>query len=165
MKKQLIIIVLLVGLLFITYGFETTSTTVTIGDEAPAFNVKNAQRTFAPNNKGRYTLIAFWISEDAQSRITATEYSRWYQQAGNANVIEYAAINLDEDPILYREIIRQDRLPDMTQYYAGSALTQNLRMTYGISDHYGAVLIGPDGRIVAVNPAKSALEALALPQS
>ena len=165
MRKQLIIIVLLVGLLSVTYGFESTSTAATIGDEAPAFNVKNAQCTFAPNHKERYTLVAFWISEDAQSRITATEYSRWYQQSGNANVIEYASINLDEDPVLYHEIIRQDRLPDNTQFYAGPALAQNLRTTYGISDHYGAILIDPDGRIVAVNPAKSTLEALTLPQS
>ncbi len=162
MRKQLIIIVLLVGMLSVTYGFESTSTAVTIGDVAPAFNVKNAQRTFAPNNEKRYTLVAFWISGDAQSRITATEYSRWYQQSGNANVIEYASINLDEDPILYREIIRHDRLPDNTQFYAGSALAQNLRTTYGMSDHYGAVLIDPDGRIVAVNPATSTLEALTL---
>ncbi len=166
MRKQLIIIVLLVGLLSVTYGFESTSTAASIGDKAPAFNVRNAQRTFAPNNhKGHYTLVAFWSSEDAQSRINAAEYSRWYQRFKSTNIIEYAAINLDEDPVLYHEIVRQDRLPDETQYYAGRALAQNIRATYGISGRYGAVLIDPNGRIVAINPAKSSLEALTITQS
>lgn len=163
MKKQLIIIVLLVGMLSVTYGFESIPEAITIGDKAPAFSVKNTHRTFASDNRdGRYTLIAFWASEDAQSRITATGYSRWYQQTKDTNAIEYASINLDEDPMLYHEIIRQDRLPNNTQYHAGAALAHNLRTVYGISDHYGAILIDPDGRIVAVNPEKSTLEALTL---
>ena len=163
MRKQLIIIVLLVGLLSVTYGFESTPTAATIGDEAPAFSVNDAQRTFAlDSHKGRYTLVAFWTSEDAQSRITATEYSRWYQNTTKANVVDYAAINLDEDPVLYREIIRQDGLPNRTQYFAGPALARNLRSVYGISEHYGAVLINPSGRIVAVNPTKATLDSLTL---
>lgn len=166
MKKQLFIIVLLVGMLSVTYGFESAPTAATIGDKAPAFEVKNAHHTFAlDSHKGHYTLVAFWTSKDAQSRITATEYSRWHQQSKNGNAVEYASINLDEDPVLYREIIRQDHLPNRTQFYAGAALAHNLRIVYGISDHYGVILIDPDGRIVAANPEKSTLEALNLTQS
>lgn len=161
MKKQLIIIVLLVGLLSVAYGFESTPQAVTIGDEAPSFSVQNTHTTFAiEDNKGRYTLIAFWASEDAQSRITANEYSRWYRKSTNSSTIDYAAINLDDDLMLYQEIIRQDGLYDRTQYYAGPALAKNLRAAYGISEHYGAILVAPDGRIVAVNPTKHALDTL-----
>ena len=72
MKKQLFIIVLLVGMLSVTYGFESAPTAATIGDKAPAFEVKNAHHTFTlDSHKGHYTLVAFWTSKDAQSRITA----------------------------------------------------------------------------------------------
>ncbi len=161
MRKQLIIIVLIVGMLSVVYGFNGTFTTISIGDEAPTFIVKNDRHEFTTSNhNGRFTLVALWTSNDANSRAMATAYSRWFQTAGKQAVINYAAINLDQDKTIYNEIVRQDRLPQETQYYGGSALAQNISATYGLDGCYGAILIDPDGTIVAVNPDVAFLERL-----
>lgn len=159
MRKQLII-VLFVALLSITYGFETSPTAASLGDKAPEFTVTDNQHSFTlQHDQSRYTLVAFWSSQDAESRTLAAKYSRWYDNTNKDN-IRYAAINLDNDNALYNEILRQDNLPLETQYFGGSDILKTLQNTYGISDRLGAILIDPTGTIVEVNPSQASLESI-----
>lgn len=131
----------------------------------------------APSRDSLYVLVTFWSSADAQSRIDCNRYAHAAEalsrldSTGEALVsdaqgahnqisalpaharLRHIAVNFDSQPVLFQEIVRLDRLDGKSQFHVSGPEAEAIRLDYGISDGYGSVLIGPDGRIVAFNPA------------
>lgn len=127
--------------------------TTTIGTNAPTLELKTDNgRTFSmAGMRGRYVLVNFWASTDAESRITANRYDRLANSAEESQVA-LVSVNMDSNEGLYREIVRIDGLNEETQFHVdpiqASELVERFDMTSGLQ----SFLIAPDGKIAAVNP-------------
>lgn len=159
MKQFFFSVALATILLTATSGYNEDSFTAEIGGKAPQLNVSNQSQTFSlEDESGHYTLISFWDSSDAQSRVAMGQYQAII--GGNTeNSIELVGINMDESEVLYEEILKADGLNESNQYRVEGDAADRLRARYGLDEGLGSVLVGPDGRVVKFNPTAEDLKA------
>ena len=106
--------------------------------------------------RGKYVLVNFWDSSNAVSRIAAGEYDRFLHNNGNS--FSLLSINTDENPELFKEIVKKDNLDSSTQFHILDAKTRHLSENYRLDSGFSSYLIDPQGKIVAVNPSVATLE-------
>lgn len=107
--------------------------------------------------RGKYVLVNFWDSSNAVSRIAAGEYDR-FLHANNGDSFSLLSINTDENPELFKEIVKKDNLDSSTQFHISDAKARNLSENYRLDSGFSSYLIDPQGKIVAVNPSVTTLE-------
>ena len=82
------------------------------GDVAPDFKIKppssNGQPAFKLGNlKGKYVLLSFWASYDAQSRMQNVSLSNALRSSHN---VEMVSISFDEYQSIFKETVRKDQI-------------------------------------------------------
>lgn len=162
MKNLLFICAVLVILLSGTSGYNEERFDTMPGDEAPLFEVTENDRTVSLSDfRGRYTLITFWNSSDAASRMACSQYSTTIDATPGLNDrVAFIGINFDESRALYEEIVRIDNLDPTTQYRVDGNKAERLRASYGLDAGMGSILIDPEGRVVMFNPTAESLKTL-----
>lgn len=108
--------------------------------------------------RGKYVLVNFWASTDAQSRIQAKEYDRIAQNY-SADRFSHVGVNTDSNKSLFREIMRRDGIDAESQHNYSDVVNPG-RMTddWHLKNGLRSYLIDPVGYIVAVNPSDETLE-------
>lgn len=164
MKKFLFGIATVFTLLVFATGFNAApdSKKINIGSEMPGGHLANAETSvnFGGSNSGRYMLITFWESLDAQSRIDCNLYDNYFQSKNNEGAVDFVAINFDKDATLFNEIVTNDSLDKQRQYRPDNNLSMELRTAFELENGMGSVLIDPRGIIVAYNPTLAYLSTL-----
>lgn len=150
MKKTLLAIVIFAAIfIFTSAGYQAPADS-RIGHSAPGFVVSDKDATFELQGlRGRYVLVAFWSSTDAESRIANIRYDR---VANNRNDLEYVAVNYDPSEAVFNEIVKNDSLNERKQYHDNGGTDSKIYKSYRLSDGFQSLLISPDGKIIAVNP-------------
>lgn len=121
------------------------------GEEAPDFTVARNDSTVSLHDmRGRYVLVDFWSSADANSRLKSNEYNTL--PITHTARLRRVSVNFDRSEELFKEIVNRDHLDPQEQYFAGDADFDKIIQDYGMMQGYNSYLIDPDGRIVAVNP-------------
>lgn len=121
------------------------------GQLAPDFTVTRNDSTFTLQDlRGKYVLVDFWSSSDANSRIKSNEYNRLPVYPSSR--FERLSINFDRSEQLFDEIVKRDHLNKDEQYFATETDCDKIINSYKLSEGYNSYLIAPDGKIVAVNP-------------
>ena len=121
------------------------------GRQAPELTlIRNDTAVSLQNLRGRYVLVDFWSSADANSRLKSNEYNRL--PISSAARLERLSINFDRSEELFNEILRRDHLNPEEEYFAGESDFDKIIRDYGITQGYNSYLIDPQGKIVAVNP-------------
>lgn len=121
------------------------------GDMAPDFVVTRDDSTVSLRDfRGRYVLVDFWSSADANSRLKSNEYNTL--PITHLTKIERMSVNFDRSKELFNEIVSRDHLNPEEQFFAGDTDFDKIIQDYGINQGYNSYLIDPDGKIVAVNP-------------
>ena len=159
MNKSLSFIVTLV-LLFIFSSAKTSKITEgQLGYQAPNFIVSNEDTTMSLQHlKGKYVLLTFWSSFDAESRINNIEYDKIAQQTSNN--LNFISINYDLSRPLYNEIISRDKLKTSSQFYDQEGNSSKIFENYHLDQGFKSYLINPAGEIIAMNPGKQELTQL-----
>ncbi len=147
------IIALFVVLLFTVSANTERAYTAVEGINAPDFKVigiDGSEKSLS-GYRGRYVLVNFWSSTDAESRISAGRYARY---AGNAAEERFVllAVNFDRSERLFREIVRRDGLMAESQSIVKADEASSLIEEYAMAKGLQSFLIDPHGRIAAVNP-------------
>ena len=108
--------------------------------------------------RGKYVLVNFWSSTDAQSRIMAKDYDL-ISGDYDAERFRHVAVNTDHTRSLFREITRHDGLDATVHYYYADAANSG-RMTddWHLESGFRSFLIDPQGHILAVNPTRETLD-------
>lgn len=130
----------------------------TDGFSAPDITVENRHQSVSLSElRGKYVLVSFWASSNAQSRILASQYDAF---ARNINEERFCllSINLDRSERLFREIVRRDNLSAESQFFVSGNDAAAISDTYHLSGGYQSFLIDPQGKILATNPSNSTLE-------
>lgn len=121
------------------------------GEIAPDFTVARNDTAFSLHDlHGKYVLVDFWSSADANSRIKSNEYNK-LTLPENCN-IRRLSVNFDRSRELFNEIVTRDHLDPSEQYFAGDGDAEQLAHDYAVGRAYNSYLINPDGEIIAVNP-------------
>ncbi len=157
MKYFLSVIALLTFTFSLQSALGVSSRHLSTGDAAPAATLSNASTTVKLGHQGSgQTLVAFWSASDAASRTALARYAAYISDHSEAN-INLAAVCLDDDPELAAAVAQRDGVSSSSLFVPSAAQAQELAISYGLTDSYGAVLIGPDGRIQAFNPSVDSL--------
>lgn len=160
MKKLLTIFALVAILVTTTSGNSEEQPRATIGDNAPDFVSSSQNGEFRLSElQGRYVLLSFWTSSDAESRRLCKVYDNFATQDKSGRIAS-VGINFDSQSELFEQIVRQDRLKAQTQYNVNGKVADHIRRSYGLTGRLGTLLIDPEGRIVAVNPSFDTLNQL-----
>lgn len=146
-----------VFLLFFSSSQITEPTEAKIGEYAPIFSISNNVEKFDLREmRGKYVLLSFWSSDDAQARIDNAQYAITMRDINDSN-IKYISINTDSDKKLWKQIIEIDNLNTVSQYSSQETVKGNIIEDYHLETGNRAYLINPDGKIEAVNPSVNQL--------
>ena len=164
MKNFFIGFALIFSLLVFATGFmgNPMSRPVAVGEKIHKFEVSNQYGAAKiGDTKSHYTLLTFWNSTEADSRVACWTYDNAISVDSDMNgLIDFVAINIDESPVLFNEIVMHDRLNDKNQFRLNEKNAAEVRSVFKLDEGTGSVLIGRDGKIIAFNPTVDQLKAL-----
>lgn len=163
MKKAMSVIALFAVLLLTVSARTERIFMATEGYRAPELTVASADSTAdvsLDRLRGKYVLLNFWASTDAQSRIQAKDYDL-IASGIDTEHFRHVAVNTDDNTALFREIIRRDGLKADAQHSISDAVNPG-RLTddWHLQSGLRAFLIDPAGYIVAVNPTHDTIKKL-----
>lgn len=118
---------------------------------APDFSVARNDTTVSLHDlRGKYVLLDFWSSADANSRLKSNEYNTL--PITDTGRLRRLSVNFDRSEELFNEIVNRDHLHPDEQYFAGQSDLDKLIQDYGVTQGYNSYLIDPQGKIIAINP-------------
>lgn len=121
------------------------------GQLAPDFSVARIDTTVSLHDlRGKYVLLDFWSSADANSRLKSNEYNTL--PITDTGRLRRLSVNFDRSEELFNEIVNRDHLHPDEQYFAGQSDLDKLIQDYGVTQGYNSYLIDPQGKIIAINP-------------
>lgn len=133
-----------------------------VGDVAPDFKIEsasNGQHVPDLNSlKGRYVLLSFWASYDAQSRMQNASLNNALRTTTHNNV-EMVSVSFDEYQSIFKETIRKDQIVTPTCFVEtrgeGSGIFKKYRLNRGFTNY----LLDGNGVIIAKNISAAELSA------
>lgn len=129
------------------------------GDRAPVVSLtEGADSASVADYEGKYLLLSFWSSDDARSRQMCNEYSKWMAGNAGSDGIEMLAVNFDENETLFSRIVEADGMNPQAQFNVKGEVAEKIRNEFRLNDGLGALLISPDGVVLAANPDSHTLD-------
>ncbi len=128
------------------------------GFNAPDLTVDNSHSALSLSDlKGKYVLVTFWASSNAQSRISAARYDDFSKSLDEERFC-LLSVNFDRSERLFREIVRRDNLSAKSQFYVSGSNAETIFEKYHLGNGFQSFLINPQGKIVATNPSNDTLK-------
>ena len=124
-----------------------------LGDIAPDFEIKtvsNEQTIDLDELKGKYVLLSFWASYDAQSRMQNVSLSNALRSASCENV-EMVSVSFDEYQSIFTETVRKDQIVTPTCFVETKGKKSGLFKKYNLNRGFTNYLLDDNGVIVAKN--------------
>lgn len=133
------------------------------GFNAPDLTVDNSHSALSLSDlKGKYVLVTFWASSNAQSRISAARYDDFSKSLDEERFC-LLSVNFDRSERLFREIVRRDNLSAKSQFYVSGSNAETIFENYHLGNGFQSFLINPQGKIVATNPSNDTLKKIVCP--
>ena len=132
------------------------------GDVAPDFKIESTseeQPAFKlANMKGRYVLLSFWASYDAQSRMQNVSLSNALRSTARNNV-KMVSVSFDEYQSIFEETIRKDQIVTPTCFVETKGEYSGLFKKYRLGRGFTNYLLDDNGVIIAKNISAAELSA------
>ena len=132
------------------------------GDVAPDFKIEstsNGQPAFKLGNlKGKYVLLSFWASYDAQSRMQNASLSNALRSTARNNV-KMVSVSFDEYQSIFEETIRKDQIVTPTCFVETKGEYSGLFKKYRLGRGFTNYLLDDNGVIIAKNISAAELSA------
>jgi hypothetical protein len=130
---------------------DTSSVGLSPGDRAPGIKYSGNERDFSfRNHSGRYTLVNFWATYDAESRARNIRLSNAAGKLSRDKIAMYS-VSMDGNPVIFSETVRIDSLDPETQFHEAKGKNSKLYRTYNLKRGFSNFLINEKGVIVAKN--------------
>ena len=133
------------------------------GDVAPDFKIESTseeQPAFKlANMKGRYVLLSFWASYDAQSRMQNASLSNALHSTSPNNNVEMVSVSFDEYQSIFEETIRKDQIVTPTCFVETEGEDSGLFKKYRLNRGFTNYLLDGNGVIIAKNISAADLSA------
>ena len=133
------------------------------GDVAPDFKIEstsNGQPAFKLGNlKGKYVLLSFWASYDAQSRMQNASLSNVLRSASRNDNVEMVSVSFDEYQSIFKETVRKDQIVTPTCFVETKGESSGLFKKYRLGRGFTNYLLDENGVIIAKNISAAELSA------
>ena len=134
-----------------------------VGDVAPDFTIEStsdAQYNFDLTDlKGKYVLLSFWASYDAQSRMQNASLSNALRSTSQD--VEMVSVSFDEYQSIFEETIRKDQIVTPTCFVETEGEDSGLFKKYRLNRGFTNYLLDGNGVIIAKNISAAELSAYA----
>ena len=131
------------------------------GDVAPDFKIEsasNGQPAFKLGNlKGKYVLLSFWASYDAQSRMQNVSLNNALRS--DVPNVEMVSVSFDEYRSVFEETIRKDQIVTPTCFVETEGEDSGLFKKYRLNRGFTNYLLDGNGVIIAKNISAADLSA------
>ena len=134
-----------------------------VGDVAPDFTIEStsdAQHNFDLTDlKGKYVLLSFWASYDAQSRMQNASLSNALHSTSPNNNVEMVSVSFDEYQSIFEETIRKDQIVTPTCFVETKGESSGIFKKYRLGRGFTNYLLDDNGVIIAKNISAAELSA------
>ena len=135
---------------FISFSFvgkDTPTEGLTIGDKAPEFKIcGEKQLVNLKDLRGKYVLLSFWASYDAQSRMQNATLNNAVKKMHN---VEMVSVSFDEYKSVFTETIKQDQISTSKCFVELNGQESELYKTYRLKKGFKNYLLDENGVIIA----------------
>ena len=149
-----IFVVLLVSSLTSFVSKDKPTGGLNVGDIAPDFEIQSMSdeqlKNELSNMKGKYVLLSFWASYDAQSRMQNASLSNALRTATHQNV-EMVSVSFDEYRSVFEETIRKDQIVTPVCFVETDGENSDLFKQYRLGRGFTNYLLDDNGVIIAKN--------------
>ena len=136
---------------------------LSVGDVAPDFRIESTSGEQYPlklaDFKGRYVLLSFWASYDAQSRMQNVSLNNALRS--DAPNVKMVSISFDEYRSVFEETIRKDQIVTPTCFVETKGEYSGLFKKYRLGRGFTNYLLDDNGVIIAKNISAAELSAYA----
>ena len=129
-----------------------------VGDVAPSFKIDatfNGQQLDLQNLKGKYVLLSFWASYDAQSRMQNVSLNNALQNLSKD--VKVVSVSFDDYQSVFSETIRKDKVQSSDCYLETKGEASSIFKKYNLDRGFKNYLLDDRGVIVAKNISASQL--------
>ena len=123
-----------------------------VGDMAPDFKIQTMSaeqsQTELSDLKGKYVLLSFWASYDAQSRMQNVSLSNVLRSSRN---VEMVSVSFDEYQSIFKETVRKDQIVTPTCFVETKGEYSGLFKKYRLGRGFTNYLLDDNGVIIAKN--------------
>ena len=155
-----IFVVLLIGSLTSFVEKDKPTGGLNVGDIAPDFKIQSmsAGQPLAElsDMKGKYVLLSFWASYDAQSRMQNVSLSNALRSSHN---VEMVSVSFDEYQSIFKETVRKDQIVTPTCFVETEGEDSGLFKKYRLNRGFTNYLLDGNGVIIAKNISAADLSA------
>ena len=134
-----------------------------VGDVAPDFTIESTsdvQHNFDLTDlKGKYVLLSFWASYDAQSRMQNASLSNALRSTSQNNNVEMVSVSFDEYQSIFEETIRKDQIVTPTCFVETKGESSGIFKKYRLGRGFTNYLLDDNGVIIAKNISAAELSA------
>ena len=134
-----------------------------VGDVAPDFRIETTSdvqhNLDLTDLKGKYVLLSFWASYDAQSRMQNASLSNALRSTSQD--VEMVSVSFDEYQSIFEETIRKDQIVTPTCFVETKGESSGLFKKYRLNRGFTNYLLDGNGVIIAKNISAAELSAYA----
>ena len=131
-----------------------------VGDVAPDFRIETTSdvqhNLDLTDLKGKYVLLSFWASYDAQSRMQNVSLSNALRSSHN---VEMVSVSFDEYQSIFKETVRKDQIVTPTCFVETEGEDSGLFKKYRLNRGFTNYLLDGNGVIIAKNISAADLSA------
>ncbi|EJX09147.1 antioxidant, AhpC/TSA family [gut metagenome] len=153
-------VVLLIGSLTAFVEKDKPTGGLNEGDVAPNFKIeatRNGQPAFQLNDlKGKYVLLSFWASYDAQSRIQNVSLNNALRSSQNVKMV---SISFDKYQSVFKETVRMDQIVTPSCFVEMEGENSEAFKTYRLNKGFTNYLLDGNGVIIAKSISAAELSA------
>ena len=148
--RVVFVVWLAVSLFFYSFvGKDTPTEGLTIGDRAPEFKIcGERQLVDLKDLRGKYVLLSFWASYDANSRMQNASLSHAISKVGN---VEMVSVSFDDYKSIFNETIKKDQISIANCFVELDGENSELYQTYRLNKGFKNYLLDENGIIIAKN--------------
>ena len=132
-----------------------------VGDVAPDFRIETTSdvqhNLDLTDLKGKYVLLSFWASYDAQSRMQNASLSNALRSTSQD--VEMVSVSFDEYQSVFKETIRKDQIVTPTCFVETKGESSGLFKKYRLNRGFTNYLLDGNGVIIAKNISAAELSA------
>lgn len=134
-----------------------------VGDVAPDFRIETTSdvqhNLDLTDLKGKYVLLSFWASYDAQSRMQNASLSNALRSTSQD--VEMVSVSFDDYQSVFKETIRKDQIVTPTCFVETKGESSGLFKKYRLNRGFTNYLLDGNGVIIAKNISAAELSAYA----
>ena len=148
--KGFFVVLMMFSFAFFSFvGKDTPTEGLTIGDRAPEFKICGEKELVNLKDfRGKYVLLSFWATYDADSRMRNITMNRAVSRTAN---VEMVSVSFDDYKSVFNETIKKDQILIPNCFVEVKGVDSDIYRKYRLYKGFKNYLLDKNGVIIAKN--------------